>query len=256
MQPLKPFNPVQHFDDTMATRYEQRIRLFCPGYEALHRMLPSLLQSSELPLPPNARFLSVGAGTGEEVLTLGTPFPGWEFLAVDVSPEMLALARKKVAAAGMAQRVTLFQGFLQECTTPHLYDAASSIFVAHFIKEPKARLAYFQSIAHRLKPGAPFVVADLFGTPGTAQFKALFGAWHAGYSAHGISLEQVEKDFLHIQNDVAFLPEETILNLLEEAGFTAPARFYQTLLFGGWVVHKKSIVTSKQNVTSSKKTLS
>ena len=241
MLPLQPFNPVQLFDDTMATRYEKRIRLFCPGYDALHSMLPSLLASAGAALPPHARFLSVGAGTGEEVLTLGRPFPGWEFLAVDVSPEMLALARKKVTAAGMAQRVTLFQGFLQECTTPHLYDAASSIFVAHFIKEAKARLAYFKTISKRLKPGAPLVVADLFGTPDTPQYKALFAAWHAGYCAHGIAPEQVEKDFVHIQNDVAFLPEETILALLEEAGFTAPVRFYQTLLFGGWVMHKKNI---------------
>ena len=241
MQPLKPFNPVQHFDDSMATRYEKRIRLFCPGYDALHSMLPSLLESATPELPPHARFLSVGAGTGEEVLTLGKSFPGWEFLAVDVSPEMLALAQKKVTAAGMAQRVALFQGFLQECKTPHLYDAASSIFVAHFIKESKARLAYFQAIASRLKPGAPFVVADLFGTPGTPQFNALFAAWHAGYCTHDIAPEQVEKDFLHIKNDVAYIPEETMLALLEDAGFTNPVRFYQTLLFGGWLVHKKSV---------------
>ncbi|WP_027188542.1 class I SAM-dependent methyltransferase [Desulfovibrio cuneatus] len=241
MQPFKPFNPVRHFDDSMATRYEKRIRLFCPGYNALHSMLPSLLQSATPELPPQARFLSVGAGTGEEVVTLGGLFPGWEFLAVDLSPEMLALAQKKVTAASMAQRVTFFQGFLQECTTPHLYDAASSIFVAHFIKEPKARLTYFQNIAHRLKPGAPFVVADLFGTPGTPQHEALFAAWHTGYCAHGLAPEQMHKDFLHMQNDVAFLPEETILALLEDAGFTAPVRFYQTLLFGGWLTHKREV---------------
>ena len=236
---MQPFKPVQHFDDTMATRYEKRIRLFCPGYTALHSMLPSLLQSAEPSLLPNARFLSVGAGTGEEVLTLGASFPGWEFLAVDVSSEMLALAQEKATAAGMATRVTFFQGFLQECKTPHLYDAASSIFVAHFIKEPEARRDYFNTIANRLKPGAPFILADLYGAQVTPQFNELFAAWHAGYCAHGIAPEQVQKDFLHIQNDVAFLPEETMLALLEEAGFSAPVRFYQTLLFGGWVMHKK-----------------
>ncbi len=43
------------------------------------------------------------------------------------------------------------------------------------------------------------MLADLFGTPGSLLFKALFAPWHAGYCTHGIAPQQVEKDFLHIQ---------------------------------------------------------
>lgn len=41
---------------------------------------------------------------------------------------------------------------------------------------------------------------------------------------------------LLVERDVAFVPESELVALLKEAGFSNPLRFYQTYLFGGWVV--------------------
>ncbi len=231
-QPTEQFNIMAHFDESLAAKYDRRIRLFCPSYDALHQMIVPWLEA----LPEASSFLSAGAGTGAEIATLGRCFPSWCFTAVDVSPDMLGACQNRASEAGMANRVTFFNGRLQEYQSPAPFDAASSIFVAHFIKGQEEKLAYFRSIAANLKPGGLFVLADLFGDRDSPEFVRLLNAWMLSYASHGVSAEDLAKDRAHVERDVAFIPESELVALLREAGFAAPLRFYQTYLFGGWVV--------------------
>jgi tRNA (cmo5U34)-methyltransferase len=230
-QPTEHFNVTAHFDESLAAKYDRRIRLFCPSYDALHQMIVPWLQE----LPEGSSLLSAGAGTGAEIVTLGKCFPSWRFAAVDVSPDMLNACQSRVSEAGMANRVTFFNGRLQEYQSPAPFDAASSIFVAHFIKGREEKVAYFRSIAANLKPGGLFVLADLFGDKGSPEFARLLNAWLLSYASHGVSAEELAQDHAHVERDVAFIPESELVALLHEAGFATPLRFYQTYLFGGWV---------------------
>lgn len=232
--PSEQFDATTHFDESLAAKYDRRIRLFCPSYDALHRMIVPWLQG----LPEGSSFLSAGAGTGAEVVTLGRRFPSWRFVAVDVSPDMLNACQNRAVEAGMANRVTFFNGRLQEYQSPAPFDAASSVFVAHFIKGREEKLAYFRSIAANLKPGGLFVLADLYGDKGSHAFERLFDAWLLSYAAHGISAEELSHDRTHIERDLAFIPESELAELLRQAGFATPVRFYQSFLFGGWVATK------------------
>jgi len=54
-----------------------------------------------------------------------------------------------------------------------------------------------------------------------------------------MSAEDLATERAHFQRDIAFLPEEELLAMLETAGFSCPVRFYQTWLFGGWVMTKE-----------------
>ncbi|WP_218064756.1 hypothetical protein [Desulfolutivibrio sulfoxidireducens] len=47
------FNVERHFDNSLAEKYDRRIRMFCPSYDALHRMILPLFQG----LPNDAFFL-------------------------------------------------------------------------------------------------------------------------------------------------------------------------------------------------------
>ena len=127
---------------------------------------------------------------------------------------------------------------MQDYRSPVLFDAASSVFVAHFIKSREEKLAYFRSIAANLKPDGMLVVADLFGDNGSEEFKRLLNAWLLSYESHGIPVEEFAKDKAHIERDVDFVPEAELIAVLDEAGFAPPVRFYQTFLFGGWVTTK------------------
>ena len=233
-QPSEQFDVTAHFDESLAAKYDRRIRLFCPSYDALHHMIVPWLQA----LPDGSTFLSAGAGTGAEIMTLGKCFPSWHFVAVDVSPDMLDACQHRATEAKMAERVSFFNGRLQEYQSPVPFDAASSVFVAHFIKGRDEKLAYFRSLAANLKPGGLLILADLFGDKSSPEFTRLLNAWLLSYAAHGISAEELAKDRVHVERDVDFIPESELCSLLCEAGFSAPLRFYQTYLFGGWVAER------------------
>jgi len=236
MKALEQFDASTHFDESLAAKYDRRIRFFCPSYDALHQMIAAWFQS----LPERANFLSAGAGTGAEILTLGKLFPSWRFTAVDASRDMLKACHGRIADAGMANRVAFFNGQLQEYQSSELFDAASSVFVSHFIKCRDARLAYFHAVSSNLKPGGVFVLADLFGDKGSSAFGQLLDAWMVSYATHGVSEQELAKDRTHIDSDVSFIPESELFDLLNEAGFDTPIRFYQTFLFGGWAATKRT----------------
>lgn len=232
----KPFEASKHFDKNLAEKYEKRIRLFCPSYDALHKIIIPLLQK----LPKQANFLSVGAGTGAEIVTLGKYFPSWNFVAVDISAEMLGICHKHILETDITDQVSFFHGKIQDYNGSITFDAASSIFVSHFIQSYEEKREYFHSIASYLKPDSPFIFADLFGDPMSSEFNQLMEAWLGFYASHGISDEDLNKDYAHIKNDISYLSENELEELLKEVGFAKPIRFYQTYLFGGWITTKKS----------------
>lgn len=225
------FNAEKHFDKSLSEKYDRRIRMFCPSYDALHRMIVPWFQG----LPEDAIFLSSGAGTGAEIISLGKMFPSWSFVAVDVSANMISACRDRVAGTDLSGRITFLNDKLQECTLSASCDAASSIFVSHFIKCREEKLSYFRSISKNLKIGGVLVLADLFGDKTSPEFATLMDAWLRSYALHGISDEEFIKDKDHINSDVDFLTENELVLMLGEAGFATPIRFYQTYLFGGWV---------------------
>ncbi|WP_159732153.1 cyclopropane-fatty-acyl-phospholipid synthase family protein [Methylosinus sp. Ce-a6] len=229
------FDAAAHFDAASAMRYDRRIRSFCSSYDALHHISAAWFER----LPARAEFLCAGAGTGAEILALGRRFPFWRFTAVDVSRDMTKACRDRVVAAGMADRVACFQGRLQEFRSATSFDAASSIFVSHFIAGREEKLAYFRAVSSLLKPGASFVLADLFGDRASREFEPLLHAWLASYASCEVETPELERDRAHIDNDIAFISERELFDLLNEAGFDAPIRFYQTFLFGGWAMTKR-----------------
>jgi tRNA (cmo5U34)-methyltransferase len=229
------FDPENYFDRDVAVRYDQGIRLSCPGYDALHRMLVHLLQL----LPEDSRFLCAGAGTGAEMMALAARFGLWRFVAVDASADMLDECRRRTVSAGIADRVALHVGRMEDYHESAPFDAASSIFVTHFIKGTAGKLAYLRSIAANLKPGALFVLADLFGDRGSPEFVQLMQAWLLYYVSHGANAEKLTADLQHIFTNIDFTPERELHALVLEAGFCDIVRFFQSYLFGGWIARKQ-----------------
>lgn len=111
--------------------------------------------------------------------------------------------------------------------------------MSHFIKGREAKARYFDAIAASLKPSGVFVLADLFGDTGRAAYEQLLDAWLASYASHGVSQHDLANDMAHIERDVSVILEGELIDLLKEAGFDVPIRFYQTFLFGGWMTKKR-----------------
>ncbi len=63
----------------------------------------------DLAPPPGATVLEVGCGTGRNLIVAARRYPDARFYGFDVSPVMLAEARRAVARAGLADRIRLAQ---------------------------------------------------------------------------------------------------------------------------------------------------
>ena len=230
-QPSPPFDAESFFSAELAQKYDEAIRLSCPAYDALHGMIPPLLRG----LPADAAFLSAGAGTGAEIITLGRRYPGWRFVGVDVSADMLQTCRRRIAEAGIGNAVDLHHGTVEQYRAPARFDAASSVFIVNYIKGHEQKLAYLRSIAASLKPGGAFVLADLYGDRASPDFVRLMHAWTMMYVSKGVRGENLADLVGRIFNHIAFVPEDEVLQLLREAGFVDTVRFFQAFLYGAWV---------------------
>jgi len=105
---------------------------------------------------PGQRVLELGCGTGEDALHLARR--GIEVLATDRSAEMVALAREKVARAGLEGRVRVEQlavEALQALAAPRFDGALSSFGGLNCVAD---LAAVSEALAARLRPGATAVL--------------------------------------------------------------------------------------------------
>jgi SAM-dependent methyltransferase len=109
-------------------------------------------------LPPRMEaFLDIGTGTGR-LLELVAP-QAERALGVDMSRDMLALARARLAERGLADRAAVRQADMYRLPFADAsFDAVAMQMVLHYAEEPAAALA---EAARVLRPGGTLLVADL-----------------------------------------------------------------------------------------------
>jgi len=108
-------------------------------------------------LPPAARILDIGAGTGNHAFACARR--GCRVTGVDVDARMIARARAKLRAAPaeIAARVSFHHGAV--ATLPdNGFDMAIAMFnVVSYLPSLADLAAFMRAVAARLKPGAAFV---------------------------------------------------------------------------------------------------
>ncbi|MGC2854852.1 class I SAM-dependent methyltransferase [Novispirillum sp. DQ9] len=234
-----PTVPPQDSKDTFhaarARRYDDTIRRVIPGYDSLHAMGGLILRQETA---GDAHVLVVGCGTGAELGFLGAAAPGWRFTACDPAEGMLEVARARVAAAGLAERVALHACSADGLPAGPPFDAATCLLVLHFVPDDGSKLALLRAIAARLKPGAPLLLADMYEDPRSPRYQRLVSAWAQWQIAQGIDPVEVDKGLAHVRRDIHFVPEARLAELLAEAGFGPAERFFGAFLFGGYITHR------------------
>jgi tRNA (cmo5U34)-methyltransferase len=233
--PQEPMQkPTIDFDNnpTVPTsEYDEIARIVLPGYEPMHTMALSILKSH---LPKTANLLIVGAGTGMELIHYSQSNPKWSFLGIDPSANMLEIARTKIEQHNLSERITLQQTYTHELALAPLYDAATSILVMHFIPDD-GKLAFLQSIAQRLKQGAPFILVDIFAKKGAAEFEQIITYIQSYWEEIGRPEANRKEMLATFEKGIYPVEEARVYELLQQAGFTNVIKFYTGLWVGGWV---------------------
>jgi tRNA (cmo5U34)-methyltransferase len=222
------FTTSQFFDQAMADAYDQRNSALQPISESLHFLMALTLRD----LPAGSRVLCVGVGTGAEILSLATAFPGWSFVGVDPSGEMLAVARKRLGAAGFLNRCELVEGRLQTVSEGD-FDAVVCLLVAHFIAEAD-RPAFYAGIHDRLKPGGRLVSAEISCDLDAPGFPELLEDWKGVQALMGATPESLAKLETMMREVLCIVRPAETEALWREAGFPQPVAFFQAFAVRGW----------------------
>lgn len=234
---MNDFDTTQHFDDQKAEAYDRVIRQVVPGYDVLHEMIKVVL--NRYVTKTNPELLSVGCGTGVELLKLGEHFESWRFTGVEPASAMAKVAQANVEIQQMSDRAHVVEGYVDDLPGDQLFDAATLILVMHFVPDDGSKEALLRSIAQRLKPGAPLILADLHAEVQGDRFNRFLEIWRDWQLHQGMPEHIVDRGFEHVVRDIQFVSEERILELLHTAGFKTVEPFYGAFLFGGWIAWKE-----------------
>jgi phosphatidylethanolamine/phosphatidyl-N-methylethanolamine N-methyltransferase len=110
---------------------------------------------------PVGRVLEVGVGTG---LALPLYRPDLAVTGIDLSTEMLAEARKKVADQGLSNVESLLEMDAQDLAFPDAhFDAAVGMFVASVVPDARAMLA---ELGRVVRPGGTILFVNHFRAAG------------------------------------------------------------------------------------------
>ncbi len=230
-----PGNDVFDFDGDYGEGYEALARQVIPGYRTFFPMFTAIIEPD---LPPHGRVLVVGAGTGIELIALKRARPDLRLHGVDPSEQMLRIAERRVADAGLESGVSYQLGYTRDVPPTPRFDAATLINVLHFVPDNGAKAALLHDIARRLRPGAVFVLFDLHGDPGSEEHERYMPAWRRYWRIRGMTQEEIAAFDERIRHGIHFAPPGRVLELARDAGFTDPQRFFKGMLYGGWTFRR------------------
>jgi len=216
------------FDNPEAVaRYADNPPRLVPGFADLQKMTRLLLAETA---SADGRILVVGAGGGLELKVFAEAEPGWRFVGVDPSAEMLKLARRTLGT--LAERVDWHEGYVSSAPEGP-FDGASCLLVLHFVPAAE-RLAMLMDIRRRLKPGAAFAVAH-HSLPDGPDRNLWLDRLEAFANTNGVAFDQTNGGARTLGERLPILSSEADTDLLRAAGFVDPQLFYASLTYRGWV---------------------
>jgi tRNA (cmo5U34)-methyltransferase len=166
---------------------------------------------------------------------VGPSDPRWQLTGVDPSADMLALARAGVGASGLADRVRLVRGTLDDLPAEEHFDAATAIFVLMHLPDDGSKLDLLRGIAARLRPGVPFLLVDA-----TRDHHARFApAWQRYAEAPGMPAAQLAALVARLTASTNATTEARELALLGDAGFHEVTRFLAAFMINGWIATRR-----------------
>ncbi|MEM8583497.1 MAG: class I SAM-dependent methyltransferase [Bacteroidota bacterium] len=218
------------FSGDRAAHYDDFVSRWIPAYRQIIDSIPGLLHiyDSDAESPK----LIVGCGTGNELAAINQHRPDWKLVGIDPSPEMVMQARARLNGI---KNIEIKDARIEDLDTEHKFGAATLLLVLHFIPDDGNKLDLLKEIGKRLNPGAALTLVDIYGSS-TSIDKQL-------QMLKGMLLSENDEATLNerlvaIKERIQYISEDRLAELLREAGFSTPAKFFQAAIYGGWVTRK------------------
>ena len=135
---------------------------------------------AELLPTPGARVLEIGCGTGRNLIRIARTYPRVGCYGIDVSGAMLETARRSVAGAGLADRVTLAQADAATVDPARLFGRAAfeRIVISYALSMIPPWRQVLRHAATLLAPQGSLWVVDFGDQAGLPQwFRAMLFRW-------------------------------------------------------------------------------
>ncbi len=180
---------------------------------------------------PNAgSMLDVGCGAGNYTLKILSQLPNLDATLVDLSPAMLARARKRVCAATSGKAVTL-EGDLRELDFGReQFDIVVASAVLHHLREASEWEQVFLKLYHCLKLGGSIWISDLV-SHSSPEIQALMWERYGGYLSAFKGDEYRDAVYAYIEREDTPAPVLFQCDLLRKVGFHSVEILHKNAVF-------------------------
>jgi SAM-dependent methyltransferase len=186
--------------------YDARIRTFIPDYE-------EMLDVAAAAIPARTRrIVDLGIGTGALSARCLASAPGARVLGIDVDPDILALAARR-----LHDRATFVTGSFLRARLPPC-DAAVASFALHHVRTRGAKAALYRRIHAALQPGGLLVIVDCQPAGVPAVRRAQREAWVA-HLRRVYSPARAAAVLDSWADEDVYVPLDAELALLDRSGF-------------------------------------
>ena len=188
------------------TEYDSRIRTFIPHYE-------EMLDVAASAVPPRARtIVDLGIGTGALSARCLTTARTARCVGIDVDPEILALAQRRLGARAILTAGSFLRAPLPAC------DALVASFSLHHIRTRGAKASLYRRIRTALRRGGSFISVDCqpAGDPGLRRVQ--FDEW-LSHLRRAYAPPQARALLAAWSHEDVYVPLDAEIALMRSAGF-------------------------------------
>jgi tRNA (cmo5U34)-methyltransferase len=210
--------------------YDAHVRKVIPRYE---EMLDALISCIDRPYQSRFRAIDLGCGTGAVSERLMVAFPGTELTCLDMTEEMMNVAKQRLSAH---ENVRYVLSDLYQFEFDGHYDVIISSLALHHIVTDQDKKMIYRRIFDALAPGGSFYNADLvLGSDDRIQdiyMKQWKEFMYRSFPREDVDKVQVPR-YEHEDSPAKLIDH---LHWLEEAGFRNVDviwKYYNFTVYGG-----------------------
>lgn len=218
---MKPY----HADQPKKEQVREMFDRIAPKYDLLNHTLSAHVDRlwrrrvvREVRRARPKRILDVATGTGDLAIALARRIRGAQVLGIDLSEQMLDVAREKIARRGLEDRIVLDCGDAEHLELGEaVVDVATVAFGVRNFEDLAAGL---RELARVMKPGGRVVILE-FSRPRNRLFRWLYeGYSHRILPRIGGMVSHDRRAYEYLPASISEFPApERFLELLAQAGF-------------------------------------